>query len=30
VLVKKYGDRIGDIINAEVYQVWKKRSFING
>jgi N utilization substance protein A len=24
VLVKKYGDRIGDIINAEVYQVWKK------
>lgn len=24
VLAKKYGDRIGDIINAEVYQVWKK------
>jgi N utilization substance protein A len=24
VLVKKYGDRIGEIINAEVYQVWKK------
>ncbi len=24
VLVKKYSDRIGDIINAEVYQVWKK------
>ena len=24
VLVKKYDDRIGDIINAEVYQVWKK------
>ncbi len=24
VLVKKYRDRIGDIINAEVYQVWKK------
>ncbi|HOA37627.1 MAG TPA: transcription termination factor NusA [Flavihumibacter sp.] len=24
VLVKKYGDRVGDIINAEVYQVWKK------
>jgi N utilization substance protein A len=23
-LVKKYGDRIGDIISAEVYQVWKK------
>jgi N utilization substance protein A len=23
-LVKKYGDRVGDIINAEVYQVWKK------
>jgi N utilization substance protein A len=24
VLIKKYGDRIGDIIGAEVYQVWKK------
>jgi N utilization substance protein A len=24
VLVKKYGDRMGDIISAEVYQVWKK------
>lgn len=24
VLVKKYGDRVGDIVNAEVYQVWKK------
>ena len=24
VLVKKYGERIGEIINAEVYQVWKK------
>jgi N utilization substance protein A len=24
VLVKKYGERIGDIISAEVYQVWKK------
>ena len=23
-LVKKYSDRIGDIISAEVYQVWKK------
>jgi transcription termination/antitermination protein NusA len=23
-LIKKYGDRIGDIISAEVYQVWKK------
>ena len=23
-LVQKYGDRVGDIINAEVYQVWKK------
>ena len=23
-LVKKYGDRVGDIISAEVYQVWKK------
>ena len=24
VLVKKYGDRVGEITNAEVYQVWKK------
>jgi transcription termination/antitermination protein NusA len=24
VLVKKYSERIGDIISAEVYQVWKK------
>lgn len=24
VLVKKYGERIGEIVNAEVYQVWKK------
>lgn len=24
VLVKKYGDRIGEIMSAEVYQVWKK------
>jgi len=24
VLVKKYADRIGEIISAEVYQVWKK------
>jgi N utilization substance protein A len=24
LLVQKYEDRIGDIINAEVYQVWKK------
>src|SRR4026208_454203 len=24
VLAKKYGDRIGEIITAEVYQVWKK------
>ena len=23
-LVKKYSDRIGEIINAEIYQVWKK------
>jgi len=23
-LIKKYGDRIGEIISAEVYQVWKK------
>ena len=24
MLVKKYNDRIGEIVNAEVYQVWKK------
>lgn len=24
VLAKKYGDRIGEIVSAEVYQVWKK------
>jgi N utilization substance protein A len=24
VLVKKYGERVGEIISAEVYQVWKK------
>jgi N utilization substance protein A len=24
ILAKKYGDRVGEIINAEVYQVWKK------
>jgi N utilization substance protein A len=24
ILVKKYADRIGEIISAEVYQVWKK------
>src|SRR3954470_549804 len=24
VLVKKYNDRVGEIISAEVYQVWKK------
>ena len=24
VLVKKYSDRVGDIISAEIYQVWKK------
>ena len=23
-LVKKYGDRVGEIVSAEVYQVWKK------
>jgi len=23
-LAKKYGDRVGDIVSAEVYQVWKK------
>ena len=24
VLVKKYGDRVGELVSAEVYQVWKK------
>src|ERR1700743_867901 len=24
VLVKKYSERVGEIVNAEVYQVWKK------
>jgi len=24
VLVKKYGDRVGEIVSAEVYRVWKK------
>lgn len=24
VLVKKYNERVGEIVNAEVYQVWKK------
>ena len=24
ILVKKYNDRVGDIVSAEVYQVWKK------
>ncbi|MHB1920600.1 MAG: transcription termination factor NusA [Chitinophagaceae bacterium] len=24
ILMKKYGDRIGDIVSGEVYQVWKK------
>jgi N utilization substance protein A len=24
ILIKKYEDRIGDIVNGEVYQVWKK------
>jgi transcription termination/antitermination protein NusA len=24
ILVKKYGDRTGEIISAEIYQVWKK------
>jgi N utilization substance protein A len=24
ILIKKYGDRVGEIISAEVYQVWKK------
>src|SRR5215212_4659205 len=24
VLVKKYSERIGEIVNAEIYQVWKK------
>ena len=29
ILVKKYGDRIGEIITAEVYQVWKKEVLLN-
>ena len=28
VLAKKYQDRVGEIINAEVYQVWKKEVLI--
>ena len=24
VLIKKYGDRVGEIVSAEIYQVWKK------
>jgi N utilization substance protein A len=24
VLLKKYGDRVGEIVSAEIYQVWKK------
>jgi transcription termination/antitermination protein NusA len=24
ILLKKYGDRVGEIVTAEVYQVWKK------
>ncbi len=24
ILIKKYEDRVGDIVNGEVYQVWKK------
>jgi N utilization substance protein A len=24
ILIKKYGDRVGEIISGEVYQVWKK------
>lgn len=24
MLVKKYSERVGEIISAEVYQVWKK------
>src|SRR6476646_1104493 len=24
VLIKKYGDRVGEIVTSEVYQVWKK------
>ena len=23
-LIKKYGERVGEIVSAEVYQVWKK------
>jgi len=28
VLVKKYTDRVGEIVSAEVYQVWKKESLL--
>jgi N utilization substance protein A len=24
LLIKKYEDRVGDIVSGEVYQVWKK------
>ena len=24
ILIKKYEDRVGEIVNGEVYQVWKK------
>jgi len=29
-IFNKYKDRVGDIINAEVYQVWKKRDHVIG
>jgi N utilization substance protein A len=28
ILIKKYEDRVGDIINGEVYQVWKKETLV--
>ncbi len=27
ILVKKYGDRVGEIVTGEVYQVWKKKFY---
>jgi len=28
VLIKKYSDRIGELINAEIYQVWRKEALL--
>ncbi len=28
ILVKKYGDRVGEIISAEVYQIWNKETLL--